>query len=208
MPNPDLYELMKRYAAVGFEDWNATNGATRKRAQVCLQYQILESEHHITRTPAKFLPMPKLRGKGIDFGFFMPRTINYHGHEKLAFDLFLLVSGSKNLAFRFEPADNPNRSHNYAHIQFCRKFRRGHSEFKPIGLPQWLPDSYPAFPLPSSEPLDLFLFMATALHGRRGGIDAILKEIFQKAGRTLKAVEYLELLDKKLDTCIISRPTE
>ena len=145
-------------------------------------------------------PAPNWGHSGIEFCFFMPRTINdCYNHEQVAFDLFLLVKGENNLALRFEPADEVGYSHSYAHVQLCRKVGKGSSEFIPKGVPNWVPDSYPAFPLPSSEPLKLFLSMATALHGRSGGIDKVLREIFQKAGRPSKASAYLQVLDEMLD---------
>ena len=101
----------------------------------------------------------------------------------MAFDLFLFVKEQNCLAFRFEPPDKPNWSHNYPHVQLSRDLL--HRTVKPKGIPSWLPDSYPAFPLPSSDPLKMFLSLVTAVHGRHKGFESILVEMFQTAGRSI-----------------------
>jgi hypothetical protein len=61
-----------------------------------------------------------------------------------------------------------------------------------VGVPQWIPDKYPAFPISTSNPLRMFLAMGTAVHGYadRGFAD-LLVDIFQKAGRTADSTAYL-----------------
>jgi len=56
-------------------------------------------------------------------------------------------------------------------------WRFGHRLVEPAGALSWLPDSYPAFPLPGKEPLDRFLMLVVALHGFPGGTHALLREI-------------------------------
>lgn len=206
MVGRDLLELMKAYALRGYQDWNDnTPDPIRRRAMNCLNFKIVENEWQ-TREQVrtlhgtenrKFMPAPKHRHAGIEQCFFMPRSIGNDHDLKLAFDLFLLVNQAKNLAFRLEPADQPGHSHNYAHVQFCRKMMGG--DLYLCGIPSWIPDSYPAFPLPSSNPLKLFLAMLTAVHGRSGGIERMLQDIFQRLGQPKNAVKYIKLLDEMLD---------
>jgi hypothetical protein len=70
---------------------------------------------------------------------------------------------------------------------------------EPHGVPRWLPDRYPAFAISSSEPLLMFLAMATAVHGYMGGVESVLQDIFQKAGRAAESLSYLNELRKILD---------
>ena len=114
-----------------------------------------------------------------------------------SFELFALVGRDNSLAFRFEPADEESSTHNYPHMQFCARLLN--RQLRPGGVPEWLPESYPAFPLPYSDPMRLFLAMLTSIHGREGGLDAILREIFQQAGKIAQWRKYASALDRMLD---------
>ena len=65
-------------------------------------------------------------------------------------------------------------------------------------LPEWSPTSYPAFPVPAGNWTDMFLSMATAIHGREGGIDRLIQEIFQEATNPNAALKYKYMLDRIL----------
>jgi hypothetical protein len=54
------------------------------------------------------------------------------------------------------------------------------------GIPQWLPNHYPAFPIRSSEPLPMFLSMATSVHGYETGMKTILPQLFPNEPSTAK----------------------
>ena len=205
MADMTVFDLMEAYAVWGYQDWNEnTSEQVRRRAMTCLNQKIVESDWQVRAQvrkrhdskKKKFMPVPKYRHDGIDRCFFMPRSVGNDHEPKLAFDLFLLVNQAKNLAFRLEPADQPRRSHNYAHVQFCRRMMGG--DFDPVGVPSWIPDSYPAFPLPSSEPVQLFLAMLTAVHGRSGGVERVLQDIFQRQSQPTNAAKCVELLGKML----------
>jgi hypothetical protein len=76
-----------------------------------------------------------------------------------------------------------------------RKMLKGN--ITPHGIPDWLPDTYPAFFSPMPNPLQAFLGMAVALHGYYGGVQRLLQEIF--AGSPRDAKVYLEVLKKMLN---------
>ena len=200
-----LRELLTQYALEGVSDWKETDNNTQRRARVRLQHNIVEDEWTArvqikklhSQASMQFMPMPKHRNEGVGSFFFISRNIGDDGERKLSFELFCLVNEENSLAFRFEPADQEGHAHNYAHVQFCRTMMG--KGISPDGIPSWLPDSYPAFPLPSSDPLKLFLAMLTAVHGRFGGIEQVLQEIFQKANQTGKVKEYTKLLKEMLD---------
>ena len=206
MEEPDLLELMEAYAIRGYKDWkDNTPNEVQTRARACLKHSIVENDEETkgqirnlyNEKKMKFMPVPNYRHKGIERCFFISRNVGDYHKPKLIFELFLLVNRENNLAFRFEPADQQGYNHDYAHIQFCKKMTE--NEIYPKGIPPWIPDSYPAFPLPSSDPLKLFLSMLIAVHGRSDGIEKIFIKIFQDASRPGKIQTYLDTLNGMLN---------
>ena len=65
-------------------------------------------------------------------------------------------------------------------------------------LPQWLPDSYPAFPIPAEDWIEMFLAMMTAVHGHRDGIDGLIRDLFKDGSSTGHARRYNEMVEKML----------
>jgi hypothetical protein len=205
MPTPDYIELMRLYARRGIADWGKTHHELRLRASRCLGNAIADNDAQANVTiytlfnganvgQLRFIPMPKHPSKGIDRCFFLPiREMHAGGNETVAFDLFLLVTGTDCLAFRFEPAHR-RPVHNYGHIQLSRSMLR--KTISVSGIPTWLPDTYPAFPVLTSDPLKVFLSMVTAIHGYDEGCTTVLQDIF--AGRPGEMAMYLDILRKML----------
>lgn len=194
----DLNQLMKLYARRGIADWNAVPGPSKQMAYFALANRIAEKEAEANRTinarlkggadeRTLFIPMPNVNHSGILHCFFLP--INEDG--KMAFDLFLVVGSEQSLGFRFEPADPPASAHGYGHVQFNRSMFRKTMEV--TGIPQWLPNHYPAFPIRSSEPLSMFLSMTTSVHGYESGMKQILPQLFPNEPSTAK--KYLSALE-------------
>jgi hypothetical protein len=206
MPSTDYIELMKLYARRGIADWKQAPSQLRLRALKCLGTGIAENVAEATvsiqtfydqnnANQLRFIPMPKHPKKGIERCFFLPvREKQSGGNETVAFELFLLVAGTDCLAFRFEPAHKGPTVHNYGHVQFSRTMLR--KTIAVSGIPSWLPDTHPAFPVLTSEPLKVFLCMVTAVHGYDGGCTTILQEMF--AGRPGELAMYLDVLRKML----------
>jgi hypothetical protein len=204
MPSADLFDLLRLYARAGIADWKNASDELRRRAAECLGTAIADDEAQASVTIStiynqanasrlRFIPMPKHPRRRIERCFFLPiHERASHGQESTAFDLFLLVGGRDCLAFRFEPAHAPSSAHAYGHVQMCRSLLRKTIEVKVI--PNWFPVSYPAFAISTSDPLQMFLSKATAVHGYSGGIVKVLQDIFQKASRPSEAVLYLEKL--------------
>ncbi|HET7461453.1 MAG TPA: hypothetical protein VFJ82_09390 [Longimicrobium sp.] len=63
----------------------------------------------------------------------------------------------------------------------------------------WIPVKYPAYPLGTSEPLKMFLAMATAIHGYSGGVLDVIRDIFTTAGRAGEVSTYIAELKKIVD---------
>lgn len=201
----DLVDLMGLYAKRGIADWDHAHHELRKRAKECLGAAgIAQNVSEATVTintiyntkngdRLKFIPMPKHNQAGIDRCFFIPvRQMEAGGQEIAHFELFLLVAQKDCLAFRFECAHASPSTHDYGHVQMSRKMLRKTIEV--TGTPSWLPDSYPAFPIATSDPVRMFLAMATAVHGYSGGLTDVLQNIFQTASRAGDSVEYLSAL--------------
>ena len=196
-----LRDLMKQYALLGLHDWREnTEEGIRQRARECLGNRILSTDwelHTEVGRPrlAKFFPMPKFGyGRDIEHCFFLPKLYENDGIESWTFVLFVLVQEQNCLAFRFEPAGRDGGRHDYAHMQFCRSIIG--EELLLSGIPDWIPERDPAFPLPSSDPTKLFLSMATAVHGRSGGVDKVIVDMFQKASHVNLTTMYMRLLEE------------
>jgi hypothetical protein len=142
--------------------------------------------------------MPKHLKTGIDRCFFLPiREKGAKGEDITKFELFLLVGGENCLAFRFEPAHPPPTTHGYGHVQMCREMVK--KTVVASGIPPWLPIRYPAIPTFTSEPLRMFLSMATAVHGYVGGILTVLQDVFQTSNRSGEVGVYFDELKKMLN---------
>ena len=197
---------MSLYARRGIADWKNAREELRQRARDCLGMAIADNDSEAVITihtiynnenaaRLRFIPMPKVPSGGIERCFFLPiRQIDGKGKDIAIFELFLLVARKDCLAFRFEPADAPPSTHGYGHVQMSRKVLR--KSVEPTGIPAWLPDSYPAFPIATSDPLKMFLSMVTAIHGYEGGMTRVLQEIFQN--RPSFAALYRDELKKLL----------
>ncbi len=193
---PLLSDEDKR-ASDRLEEWSHASGDLQRRAGICLLNQIAENDHHVNVTintdfteqnagVHRFIPMPHKGMSGIERCFFLPiRKRRDDGSSAVSFDLFLLVAGQNCIAFRFEPADPLNHAHSYTHAQLCTKLVR--KTLIPNVLPVWMPSSYPAFPVSASGPVQLFLAMATSVHGNHSnGLKRLLQDIFENAPNDAK----------------------
>lgn len=202
---------MKAYALRGREDWKRAPKWLKDRARECLGNKIAENEYEASRTidatskgawdeRYRFIPMPNVNHNGVAQGFFLPiREAVKGGADQVSFDVFLLVDKDNCLGFRFEPADLPNSSHGYCHVQMNVVMFRESMEVK--GIPSWLPKSYPAFPIRVADPLQMFLSMAISIHGYgndyTGGMASILQEVCKNNPRD--AVMYINELKRILN---------
>jgi hypothetical protein len=204
MPLDDIIDLMQAYARRGISDWRSaksTSDQTKQRVRVLLKNQVAEREEEAVHAIASitsanprqlFIPMPKVHHKHIEQCLFLPFR---DGANNASFDLLLLCGGKNCLGFRFEP---PQRgTHRYAHIQMNQKMLRGDNLLKIAGLPDWVPTSYPAFPMCTSDPVEMFLAMTTSVHGYEGGMTDILQEAFASKPGPLRL--YLDRLASHLD---------
>jgi hypothetical protein len=188
VPESDLQQLLTAYAVHGVTQWQSVDQKTQLKVRAILELPIAENDWAVraavgrlfgpkATVPEKIelLPMPLRAGGDIKYAFFLPQARKVATgflSDPFAFELVLLMSVDTEkpevLAFRYEPADDNGSgddSHAYGHVQMCTKLFR---KTLPTKAPGWLPTSYPAHPLGTSDSLLLFLSMMTALHGYRG----------------------------------------
>lgn len=198
----DLLRLMLPYARLGIANWRQVPAHLRQTATTMpwgprISDRLRETEYMLQATgkaQASLIPMPTVPSKpGYSQAFFAFNAKPSGNRLIIGFEVVLLLAGKRELAFRFEPA-HPQGTHTYDHVQMSQKIL-GRS----IRLAEtWIPTKYPAPPLPSSDPLELFLCMATAVHGYKDGARRIIKEVFQREGRATEAEPYLTRLKNLL----------
>jgi hypothetical protein len=197
----DLRKLLKPYALTGIAQWNGANKLSKDIARLALRNRIAETEYEAGRAidaklkdgadeRARFIPMPMVNHSDILHCFFLPTSDG----EKMGFDLMLIIGTDQSLGFRFEPPDPPDSTHGYGHVQMNRSMFRKNIEAN--GIPQWLPDRYPAFPIRSSQPLQIFLSMAASIHGYEKGMKQMVSQLF--ANEPITAKKYLSALEAAL----------
>lgn len=191
----DVYSLMQFYSVRGLHDWEKEAPKDLKdKARGLLANKIAESEADIDdvirgRLTETFMAMPKHGYKGLEWCFFSPQTASGKLESLI---LFVLVNRARRdyIAFRFESSSRG--VHGYSHLQLTR--RQSTPSGPALPVPQWLPESYPAFPLPACNWTEMFLVMATAVHGFVGGVDDVLQNILGASD----AKTYLVTLKKML----------
>ena len=190
-------------------DWKKdAKNDLRHKANVCLAYRLAQNDKDVRQAiyggteHRKFMPMPRHGYKGFEWCFFLPMEAK---GKLRSLALFILVNRARRncMAFRFEKSSRGR--HAYAHVQLTSKLKHSGLPKKRVTsqsscLLEWLPDSYPAFPIPAENWTEMFLAMATAVHGWHGGIDVLIQEIFQQGGEARHAREYMNLLANRLSS--------
>lgn len=202
----DLKQLMVAYSRRGWRDWKEQAGTPlRNVATTCLANTIVEKDQEVEevidgeRDGQRFIPMPKHGYSGFEWSFFLPKIVN---GKLRSLTLFILVNRARRncIAFRFE--SSPRGRHVYSHVQLTSRLEKSGLPDcvadRISGLPEWLPTKYPAFPVPAGNWIEMFLVMATAVHGCGAGIDVLLQEIFQEASYPDGAQRYKKVLDERL----------
>lgn len=183
----DLLQLMRFYSRRGWRDWKNKAGRLRHAKNRWLANSIVDGSSEVDRVidgepdDRRFIPMPKHGYKGFEWGFFLPMIAK--GQLNALILLILVNHRARNcVAFRFESSTRGR--HGYAHIQLTSRLSKSGLPEKISDdvsfLPRWLPDRYPAFPIRAENRMEMFLAMATAVHGGCGGIDRLIQDILQE----------------------------
>jgi len=208
MPDPDFADLIEKYAMRGIKDWSKADPDLKTRASKHLANKIVDNLHgvreiaqvcfnRIADQKLRFVPMPTFPAKqdsNFERAFFAPIGYQEGNAHKVSFDLFLMVKKGQCLAFRFEPGHGAGQTHDYAHVQLSRKLLGNTLDV--IGIPDWIPVSYPAFPMHGKDAVTMFLCVAAAVHGHSLGAIDLLKEIY--AGQPGHVAMYTEQLKANL----------
>lgn len=73
------------------------------------------------------------------------------------------ASATRSIAFRLEPAEGTSGVHSYPHLQLISGFTKDSASIP--GIPNWMPDSLPAWPLDSRGPFALLCCLLIGLYG-------------------------------------------
>ena len=181
-------EVMRSYVGLCIDDWRDVPESTRRTMRRCLPVGVIAENIHeaiesiSTRyddndhSRLRFIPMPTNRNRTGCFFFLPILQIRPTGERVWSFELLLIRTNNRCIAFRFEPATRGR--HGYSHVQLCRRLQRKNTEVR--CLPDWIHVGYPAFPSPGQGSLAIFLSMATAVHGvGDGGFGSVLRDAFQ-----------------------------
>jgi len=201
----ELRGLLLPYSRAGVGEWRRAKDLLQRTVRNILGQKwiaegVAEAENALARagrgSPEKLIPMPLGPGR-VRFAraFFSPLVTDGGGSTRLAFEVVVIVAKKQALAYRFEP---PHRdgTHTYAHVQMSREVLGRILNVE--GVPSWLPTSYPAHPLPSHDPLGLFLCMLTSMHGYRGGSQQIIRDVLLAESRSADVSRYIARLDALL----------
>lgn len=186
-------ELLLAYARLGLQHWANQSLRVKSRARairVAIATQQAAAENAVTNpfrplsangNPMRLIPMPCTQRR-VYAAFFAP-WVGRTGPAGLSFDLVVLSQQGPPFAFRFEPGSQfPASAHGYDHVQMEETL--GQRQVPLAGVVTPLPTRYPAFPIPSKDPVTRFLVMAVAMHGYPSGVDRVLQAAFQgKANR-------------------------
>ena len=199
------FELLLAYARLGLQHWANESRHVKARARkigvdIATHQGVAETAVTIpfrpyakNGRPMKLIPMPCKQNR-VFAAFFAP-WVGRAGQEGLSFDLVVLLPQGAPFAFRFEPGSQRSVTpHGYDHVQINDLL--GQRQVAMNGAAIQLPTTYPAFPIPSKDPVTRFLAMAVAMHGYPHGMDDVLNNAFK--GQPAKRKMYLEMTKKML----------
>lgn len=196
--DPSIDDLLLAYAKLGLDHWSKEPHRVKKKAReigVDIATKIGAAARAVTRPfepeagePMRLIPMPRKQSR-VFAAFFAPLA-GPGGRDGLSFDLVVLSQQGGPFACRFEPGSPRGGTHGYDHVQLNESL--GHGKVELDGAASPLPTRYPAFPIPSANPVTRFLAMAVSMHGFPDGVDRVLDDAFQ--GHALKRKTYLEMV--------------
>ena len=193
-------ELLLAYARLGLQHWATESPRVKAKARaigVDIATKIGAAARAVTKPFEPFagngdsmtlIPMP-CKQKRVFAAFFAP-WVGRGGRAELSFDLVVLSPQGAPFAFRFEPGSQYSvTAHGYDHVQLNESL--GQRQVPLGGAVSPLPTTYPAFPIPSEDPITRFLAMAVAMHGYPSGVGNVFDDAFK--GHAKKRKTYLDM---------------
>lgn len=197
-----LADLITGYGKRGLDSWSKVSNSKRRSLAIRLGWPIADHDTHVRtsiynkfdadkKEDYRFIPLP-CDSNQLEYVFFLPMRKNGDG-SLYAFDLFIVVNDQDCLGLRWEPADGPDESgvesmHCYGHVQFCK--RMANKQAETLGVPLWIPDSWPAIPLRTSEPILLFLSLITSIRGYGSHLFADVGQIFPEGNMRRICIDF------------------
>lgn len=207
--NVSIKELIRAYAKLGVKYWNEYQPYdVREKARQRVDADILDTEIKATNvinymrpgTSGKrpvLIPMPCEQSK-VYSAFFTPWLGRHSGQENWSFNLVVLLQQGYLITFRFEPSVEhyPDARHGYEHVQLSQTL--GPERVRQDASVSPLPNTYPAFPIPSQDKVTRFLSMVVAMHGYPAGtLDIIQKAFIGEPGRARTYLGLVKTMLKK-----------
>lgn len=197
----ELKELVLPYALWGARWWRKeAPKEIRKQAEETLDIEIASPElvNKTVMSPIgsaqpilRLIPMP-CDARGVTCSFFAPVLSH---NSRTSFHLVVMAEKGQ-LAFRIEPGDvGPEWTHRYDHVQLCKSI--GHHSYTLPNVPDWLPESYPAFPVPGKSIVSRFLAMIVAMHGFADSLKEVFEKIFP--ARPMLGEKYTGIIKELLE---------
>ena len=193
-------DLLLAYARLGLRHWERESLRVKAEArkigvEIATKIGVAESAVASPFRPfsgngnsMKLIPMPCKQNR-VFAAFFAP-WLGRADRAGLSFDLVVLLPQGAPSAFRFEPESQFSVTpHGYDHVQLNASL--GRRQVPLVGAVSPLPTTYPAFPIPSEDPITRFLAMAVAMHGYPSGVDNVLDDAFK--GHAKKRKTYLDM---------------
>lgn len=218
----DFADLLRDYAIFGAKAFNKVPEDYRRRIEKSIEGKIERNERQIERLFHElksgniqlyfpFLPVPESGAKGFQRAFFVPRfSTPPQGGFHCAFCVVLWIDHTSEenrwghtMAFRLEPADSGDSAHAYPHIQISKRVRSVGNQAGVVrtSLPEWIPDSYPAFPLPAESPMGFFASALASIHGYNKNYlgkfaPKVLSNVYSSTSKLSSVREIIKRLDQ------------
>lgn len=218
-PLKEYCALLREYALSGMRFFSNLEEGLVLKIERSLKGHIERHEQKLTHKFSEahkgrpvdfgFIPAPRSESNQFAVAFFMPKfAFGKKGKFACSFNILLWIDDNdpaeadgKTVAFRLDPPDSPqsNRSspHCYSHIQLSPKVLR--PELNTSLSANWVPSSYPAFPIYHATPVAFFATLTTSVHGydpatERKYAIATLTDAIKDANRKRKVLTEIDRL--------------
>jgi hypothetical protein len=210
----DFCDILRDYSHSGLKYFKKLPGAIQQGIRQSLGNKLEENSQLFDLKFSKikqgkssslnFLPMPQPGGDDFAASFFLPYITGTSCYTCSFTVLFWINFGKgATCAIRFEPSGGQDNAHGYTHMQLSRDVQGMSTSFE-----LWTPSSYPAVPLGYHHPIQLFVGIATAVHGYAPGPKAsnnyVRRAILDAIGDASAAKKILCEVDRMLKVPAVS----
>lgn len=217
---PNLSEfcnILRDYSRHGLSYFDTQSADTRQKLRESISMRLEDNAKQIEyklgaitkgrHERLGFLPMPRPGGHDFKASFFLPRIATRIDDPEWYDCSFVVVfwierERGKTIAVRFERSDDEDDAHAYSHLQLTKRID---DVSVATSFQDWIPDSYPAFPLRCDSPIQLFVCMVVSVHGysannKREYSRLTIEEAMTQGQAALRARNLLEEMKKMLES--------